>query len=305
MANLGAAHDLRDAIEVLVECDRAPVPGRVGAPGLTLLEHEENRRNQIVDVHGQHHPVAPPGERELPGLGHLGRPQDPLRAARSVDVPWADHDGAALAGDAVRRRLRVDVGVAVGTTGSVFVELAGMVIAVDDDRADVDDAIDSRPLGRVQHVHGPTHVQADELVHRSPLADEGRRMDHEVDALEGRVQDSAVGDVGEDRLGAGGCDPLACRGVDVEAAHLRTCGRQPRRHGVADEAACSRDGRRAALESPGLRHPPRLILAAPWVDVDARRIPRCATPCAVPRSRRSPRRSSCRSSGAARVCPRQ
>ena len=65
-----------------------------------------------------------------------------------------------------------------------LVVLCGAVVPVDDDRADVNDAICASRCGGIEHVRGPADVHADEVVHRTPLVNEGRRVDDEICAVE-------------------------------------------------------------------------------------------------------------------------
>ena len=123
-----------------------------------------------------------------------------------------------------------------------------MVVAVDDDRADVDDAVGAGRLGGVEHRDRPADVDAHEVLHLAPVADVRRRVDDEVGALERAAERLAVGDVGLGELGAGGAHPVGGGGVDLDPGHGRALVHERAADRAADEPAGARDGCAAPLE---------------------------------------------------------
>ena len=265
---LRASH-LGETGEVALEADGLAVPDRVGLARLAAAHRGLYPRDEVVDVGRQHRPVALPGKRHLAAAQQLGGAGGPWHRARPVDVAGADDHRAAARGYAIRGALCVEVGDADRAVKRGFVLLAGGLVAVDDHRAQVHDALGSRGLSAVEDVDRAPDVDVDEVPHRAPLAHVGRGVHDQLGALERRDGRVVVADVGDARLGTRGADALVERLRDLDPDHLarsgleeRTGDRRPDEppgagHGSAPSANLNLGAHVARVIGP------RLILARP------------------------------------------
>ena len=233
------AADLGEAVEELLEADLLGViPGGVGLARLAPGQRQHGGIGEVIDVDGEHHRVPSGGHRQLAGPGQLQGAQGPGNRAWPVDVTGAQDDGAAAPCQAVGGALRVDVGHATVAQVGGLVLGRGVVVAIDDHRADLKAALDARLCRGAEHGRGAADVDPDVLLHRSGVADDRRRVHRQVGALESRADRRGVGDVGDPRLGPRVLDPRGRlrRGVDPdhlgaglpEASSQRTTDEAPR-----------------------------------------------------------------------------
>ena len=141
-------------------------------------------------------PSPRPGTASWPARAISSGRSDPRHRARAVDVAGADHDRAPPAGEPVGGGLGVDVGDPVGAAEGALVLLARAVVAVDDDRAEVDDAVRARPRAASSTFAVPPTLTRTKSSIVAPLADVGGGVDDQVGAVERRAERLAVGDVG-------------------------------------------------------------------------------------------------------------
>src|SRR5207237_543171 len=124
------------------------------------------------------------------------------------------------------------------------------VVAVNDDRAQVNDTLRAGLCGRVEDVRRARHVDSNEVVHRAPLVNVGGGVDDQMSLVERATQRFAVGDVGLHEGRSGPPDAGGGGRVDVESQHRGAVRGQPAADRVADEAAGPGDRGPATLEAP-------------------------------------------------------
>ena len=166
------------------------VPNREGlADRFGLHERQRDRSDKVVDVDRDHQAPSVLDEHELPAPHPLERADGPRDRAGPVHVARPDHSNRLArtrtgANQRVRCPFGVDVGDPARSRRGLLVQVSGMLVTPDRDRADVDEAFDALFAGGVEHVPRPVHVDSDELLHRPPVAHPSGGVDHELCAAD-------------------------------------------------------------------------------------------------------------------------